>query len=102
MQIFSKNNKGTLLVSLAGELDEHSAEYARVKLDKLFAESDFKQIVIDFKELAFMDSSGVGMLIGRYKKMADKKVPIYLANPNNQMERIFKMSGLYKIMPKIS
>ena len=53
-------------------------------------------------ELTFMDSTGVGVLIGRYKKLATKSLPIYISNPSNVAEKIFNMSGLYDIMPKIS
>jgi len=60
------------------------------------------QIVIDLANLQFMDSTGIGVLIGRYKKMKDRNVPIFVANPSNQAERIFKMTGLYQIIPKIS
>ena len=59
------------------------------------------QIVIDLSELTFMDSTGVGVLIGRYKKMRECNKPIFITNPSRNAERIFKMSGLYEIMPKI-
>ena len=48
-----------------------------------------------------MDSTGIGVLIGRYKRMKDKDIPIYIANPSKHAEKIFKMTGLYDIMPKI-
>lgn len=48
-----------------------------------------------------MDSTGIGVLIGRYKKMKLKNIPIFIANPSNHAEKIFKMTGLYDIMPKI-
>ena len=49
-----------------------------------------------------MDSTGIGVLIGRYKKLKTNKVPIYICNPSNHVEKIFQMTGLYEIMPKIS
>jgi stage II sporulation protein AA (anti-sigma F factor antagonist) len=61
----------------------------------------FNQIIIDLASLRFMDSTGIGVLIGRYKKMQARGVPIYIANPSIQAERIFKMTGLYRIMPKV-
>ena len=48
-----------------------------------------------------MDSTGIGMLIGRYKKLKSKGVPIYIQNPSNEADKILEISGLYKIMPKI-
>jgi stage II sporulation protein AA (anti-sigma F factor antagonist) len=87
---------------LSGELDEHTAFYTRTKLDSLFSGKEFRQIIIDLSELDFMDSTGIGVLIGRYKKMKEKGISIFVCNPSSHTEKIFKMSGLYDIMPKIS
>lgn len=102
MNIKSKIYNNTLYVMLIGELDEYSANYTRNVLEDLFNKDDFKQVIIDLSELEFMDSSGIGVLIGRYKKLKLSKIPIYICNPNVHIEKIFKMTGLYEIMPKIS
>ena len=101
MQIKSKVYKATLYVVLCGELDEHSATHTRIQLDEAFSGDNFNQIIIDLSELEFMDSTGIGVLIGRYKRMKDKNIPIFICNPSNTAEKIFKMTGLYDIMPKI-
>jgi len=102
MNVKAKAHKDTLYISLEGELDEHTAEYTRVSLDAAMTGTMAAQIVIDLANLRFMDSTGIGVLIGRYKKMKDRNVPIYISNPSTQAERIFKMTGLYSIMPKRS
>lgn len=101
MQIKSKVSNGTLYVVLMGELDEHSASHTRISLDDIFSSGDFSQIIIDLSELDFMDSTGIGVLIGRYKRMKSRNIPIYICNPSRHAERIFKMTGLYDLMPKI-
>lgn len=101
MQIKSRIANDTLYVLLCGELDEHTASYTKCRLDELFLKPNFQKIVIDLSELAFMDSTGIGVLIGRYKKMKDKNIPIFICNPSSHAEKIFKMTGLYEIMPKI-
>ncbi len=102
MQIKSRIVNKTLYILLSGELDEYTAQNVRTKLDVLFeTEKGFVQIVIDLSELTFMDSTGIGVLIGRYKKMKQLNKPIFISNPSKHAERIFKMSGLYEIMPKI-
>lgn len=101
MKVKSKIYNGTLYLLLCGELDEHSSSYTREEMDKAFGSGIFKQIIIDLSELDFMDSTGIGVLIGRYKKMKDQKIPIYICNPSSHAERIFKMTGLYDLMPKI-
>ena len=101
MQVKSRIHNGVMYVLLCGELDEHSANYTRITLDDMFDKSTFKKIIIDLSELDFMDSTGIGVLIGRYKRMKDKNIPIFIANPSSHAERIFKITGLYDIMPKI-
>ena len=101
MEVKNRVYNNTLYVLLSGELDEHSAQHTRIKLDEIFQSEGFRQIIIDLSELEFMDSTGIGVLIGRYKKMKDKSIPIYICNPSLHAERIFKMTGLYEIMPKI-
>ena len=102
MQIKSRVYKQVLYVVISGELDEHHAEYTRTTLDKLFMENNFRQVIIDLNELEFMDSTGIGVLIGRYKKLKQRNIPIFICNPTTHAERIFCMTGLYEIMPKIS
>ncbi len=101
MVIKHRLDNNILYVMLCGELDECSSKYTRQTLDKLCETGPFRQLVIDFSELQFMDSTGIGVLIGRYKKLKDRGVPIYIYNPNRTVEKIFKMSGLYEIMPKL-
>lgn len=101
MQVKSRVVKDVLYVLLCGELDEHSATYTRITLDQIFDAPNFKKIVIDLSELQFMDSTGIGVLIGRYKKMKEKDIPIFITNPSAHAEKIFKMTGLYDLMPKI-
>lgn len=101
MEVKNRVYNNTLYVLLSGELDEHSALNTRIKLDEIFLGDGFRQIIIDLSELEFMDSTGIGVLIGRYKKMKDKKIPIFICNPSSHAEKIFKMTGLYEIMPKI-
>ncbi|MCL2570623.1 MAG: anti-sigma factor antagonist [Firmicutes bacterium] len=101
MQLKQRLHNNVLYISMDGELDHHTAEFTRVHLDDLMTQTKAAQIIIDLARLSFMDSTGIGVLIGRYKKMKAKNVPIFICNPSNQAERIFKMTGLYSIMPKI-
>ena len=101
MEIKSKIKNGTLYMLLRGELDECSANYTRDCMDSLITSHKFNKLVIDMNDLEFMDSTGIGVLIGRYKKLKTKNIYMYIVNPNIHIERIFKMSGLYEIIPKI-
>lgn len=101
MKVKSKIYNSTLYILLSGELDSSTASYAREEMDDAFSSGEFRQVIIDLSELEFMDSTGIGLLIGRYKKMKDQSVPIFICNPSMHAEKIFKMSGLYELMPKI-
>ena len=102
MQVDAKMYRDTLYLSISGELDESCASFARMNIDEQLDANIFKQIVIDLSNLDFMDSTGIGVLIGRYKKMQKRGVPIYISNPSKQADKIFRMSALYDIMPKIN
>ncbi len=99
--IESKLVGSTMYIGLSGELDESSAVYIRSKLDELFELKEFKKVVIEMSELTFMDSTGIGVLLGRYKKLKARGVPIYIANPIKSIDKILNLSGIYGIMPKV-
>ncbi len=101
MKVKTRVYNSILYILLCGELDEHSGGYVRKEMESSFKLGGFKQIIIDLSELTFMDSTGIGVLIGRYKLMKDKKIPIFICNPSSHAEKIFKMTGLYDLMPKI-
>ena len=91
-----------LYVKMIGELDDYTASYTRNILDEGFISYSFDKVVYDLSELEFVDSSGIGVLIGRYKVLKSKNKPIFITNPSKTIEKIFKMSGIFEIMPKIS
>ena len=101
MQIKHRIYNGVLYLVLVGELDENTSHFAKTNMDLLLEQDGFNQVIIDLSELEFMDSTGVGVLIGRYKKLKENNIPIFICNPSSHAEKIFKMTGLYDIMPKI-
>ena len=101
MQVSSRLYRDTLYLTISGELDEHSANYVRLNIDEQLDNQDFKQIIIDLSSLEFMDSTGIGVLLGRYKKMKQRGIPIYITNPSTHADKIFRMTALYDVMPKI-
>lgn len=102
MQIHSDYRDRILYMRLSGEMDEHNAATARRTADRIadnYAASE--RAVIDLKEVSFMDSTGIGFLIGRYKKFRRYGIPVYVTNPNLGTDKILQMSGVYTLMPKI-
>ena len=102
MQIKHRIYNNILYIMISGELDEHSAKYTTETLDNILAQKKYSQVIMDLSEMNFMDSTGIGVLIGRYKRLKDKGIGIFITNPSSHAERIFKLTGLYDIMPKIS
>lgn len=100
MNIISKNVGNTTYIGLVGELDEHTAVKTKTDLDNIL-ESANRRIVFDFSGLDFMDSTGVGVLIGRYKKYKPENYSFFLSGANPTLEKVLKLSGIYSIMPKL-
>lgn len=101
MEIKTKKNNGNLIVSIGGELDECSAVSAKSILDKIIMENtSTKKVIFDLKDLSFMDSTGIGLLIGRYKKLQSLYIPSYISNAGLAVEKVIELAGLYRIMPK--
>lgn len=87
-----------LIISLIGELDHHSAEEVRVKIDDRIDRDNIKKIVLNFNNVTFMDSSGIGVVIGRFKKMQGRSGKICVADVSRNANKVFELSGLYKII----
>lgn len=95
-----KMKKNILIVTLKGELDHNSAEEVRVKIDDKIDMNEVKNIILDFSGVSFMDSSGIGAVIGRYKKISQRGGKLFVSNVNNNVNKIFELAGLYKIIKK--
>jgi len=96
-----RNLAGCPVFKISGELDHHSAQALRQKLDDAILKEGALTIVLDFKNLRFMDSSGIGVLLGRYKLMKKKGGRIYVKNISRQIDKIFTISGLYQVLTKM-
>ncbi len=92
-------SNGTLTVTLNGELDEHSSHSTRATLDKLIQTRQINCFVIDFAEVPFMDSTGIGVLLGRYKKLCKLGIPFVEKTRSAVIG--FNASGLFGIITKI-
>ena len=102
MQIQADFQGKVLYMRLKGELDEHNAASARSYADRLAEEYALSEkVIFDLKEVSFMDSTGIGFLIGRYKKFRRYGIPVYVTNLSRETDKILQMSGVYTLMPKI-
>ena len=93
---------GTLRVRLEGELDHRRAMEIRAELDALLADPGVRRLEFDLSGLEFMDSSGIGMMIGRYKLMRRRGGSVAVMPGGRRVDRIMKLSGLYEIIEKLA
>ena len=102
MSITSKVSQNTLYIFLEGELDEYNAKEARRETDAVIdANLACERVVLDLSGIRFMDSSGIGFLIGRYKRLKVCRTPLYVSSPDFAADRILSMSGIYSLIPKL-
>ncbi|MGD6804077.1 anti-sigma F factor antagonist [Rossellomorea vietnamensis] len=87
-----------LCIRLSGELDHHTAEQLRQQASELIEEHGIKHIVLNMEALGFMDSSGLGVILGRYKQIKQKHGEMVVCAISPAVKRLFEMSGLFKII----
>lgn len=89
--------KNKLFIRLVGELDQAVTEKLKVRLSEVIDKYEIKFLIFNFEKLNFMDSSGIGFIIGRYNQIKKRNGKIVICSMNNLIERIFLLSGLKKI-----
>ena len=102
----AKNNCGlhiqcdgeTLIAKLSGELDHHGAVAVRTLIDSEIRKKAPKKAVLDLSGLDFMDSSGLGLVMGRHALMTRMGGTLSVRRPNERVVRIFKLAGLERIV----
>lgn len=97
MQLDIKCVNRTLIVSIIGEIDHHTSEDARDKIDDQIDKKAAKNVIFDFTNVSFMDSAGIGVIIGRYKKVSPLGGKIAIVNSSSQIKRMLEISGIQKI-----
>ncbi|MEG3005881.1 MAG: STAS domain-containing protein [Oscillospiraceae bacterium] len=83
---------------LSGEIDHHSAVEIRQNIDSAIEKNCPKELMLDFSGVTFMDSSGIGLVMGRYKLMSEINGSVTLTGLNKTTEKIMKIAGLEKLV----
>ena len=91
-------NDGVLRVAIVGEINHHNAVFVRQKIDEKIQELNSKNLVLDLAEVSFMDSSGLGLVMGRYQRMQEIGGTLAIANPGAEHKKLFKLAGLNKLI----
>ena len=91
-------NDGVLRVAIVGEINHHNAVFVRQEIDEKIQELSSKNLVLDLAEVSFMDSSGLGLIMGRYQRMQELGGTLTVANPSAEHKKLFKLAGLNKLI----
>lgn len=87
-----------LMVRLPEEIDHHRSSYISERADRYIMKEDVNNIVFDFEDTRFMDSSGIGIIMGRYQKISCFGGKVFAIHADRQIKRILHVSGLTRIM----
>ncbi len=91
---------GIMIYYLPCELDHYAAENIKKKSEAVFTDDNVKYLIFDFEKTNFMDSSGIGLITGRFRRVHDKGGKVYVINVSDSIDKLLYMSGIYRIVNK--
>lgn len=93
-----ERRRDTVTVRLKGELDHCSAQGIRRELDAILADPSIRRLILDMENMSFMDSSGIGVILGRYRVLQGRNGTVAVRNMNRSVAKIFHLSGMGQII----
>lgn len=102
MTVEVREHGSAIVAKVSGELDLLTAPSFRAQVDEALAANGLRNLILELSGLSFVDSSGLGAILGRYKVVTQLGGRMILAGPQPQVQRIFALSGLFKIMDPAS
>lgn len=97
MAVELQTKEKTLIAVLQGEIDHHCAQLMRGEIDEKIELYQPSVLVLDFAGVTFMDSSGIGLIMGRHRCMEEIGGEVILRNPPPHIRRVLKLSGMERI-----
>ena len=92
-----EREKDALRVLLVGEIDHCAAEGLRAQIEQRLTDPSIRELLLDFSQVTFMDSSGIGLVMGRYKLMKTVSGKITVRNLSPTAYRVMKLAGLERL-----
>lgn len=96
-----ERNHHILTARLDGDIDHHHVLFLRAALDRVLDDSAASTLIFDLSRVDFMDSSGIGLLIGRYKRMQARGGQMYISGSNDSVDRILCLSGIDMLIRRL-
>ena len=92
-------SEGVLTVKLNGEIDHHSVRDIRSEIDRQICFYRAREVTLDLESVSFMDSSGLGLILGRYTRVKENGGNLKVSNPGKSAFRVLKLAGTDKLIP---
>lgn len=97
MSVEIKINGEVMTAYLCGELDHHTAADMRAEIDAAAELNMPALLVLDFTRVSFMDSSGIGLVMGRYRNLSPRGTKIHITGTSPQIYKVMKLSGIARL-----
>lgn len=94
-----RNGRNSLIVNLYGEIDQYAAAELKEAIDIEIENSPKKNLIFDLSEVTLMDSSGIGLIVGRYKLIVSLGGKMALCNASKSVAKMLRLSGIEKVVP---
>ncbi len=91
-----------LMIRMPSEIDHHKSVQISTKADRYIVSQNVGNVVFDFERTTFMDSSGIGIIVGRYKKISCFGGKVYVINADDRIRRLLMLSGLQNMVQIVS
>ncbi len=98
--VFTSAN-GILTASVKGEIDHHNAGAVRRKIDIKMMSERPKELILDLSGVSFMDSSGLGLILGRFAKASELGIPVSVSNPTAAASKILDLAGMDRLVKTV-
>lgn len=99
MEVIFRVTENVLIACVKGDVDHHSAAPLRHTIDESMRAFSLKNLVIDFSEVDFMDSSGIGVVLGRYKRIERSGGKFCISGCSAHIRKILEISGVLSLIP---
>ena len=97
MPLTIQSSEGTVTAYLQGEIDHHCAAALREEIDSYLTEGQVSLLILDFGGVTFMDSSGIGLVMGRYRQIEHCGGSLQITNAPRQIYKVMRIAGLHKL-----
>ena len=91
-------NNGIMITKILGDIDHHCAKHIREKIDSYIFEKKPHLVLLDLSEVNFMDSSGLGLILGRYNTASEIGAEFKIYSPSRNVKKILELAGIERII----